>query len=87
MQTDIKEHKKNRSDINSLRFCAVLSFFRIKRAGIFYALVVEGRAGADNIVHFHFNAQMFFCECGGFQNGKVGISLTAPRAAKFTDFS
>ena len=85
MQTDIKKHKKNRSDIISLRFCAMLSFFRIKRAGIFNALVVEGGSGADNRACFQFNAQMFFGECCGFQNGEVGISFAAPRAPVFTD--
>ena len=38
-----------------------------------------------DVTKFHFNAKVFLCKLYGFDDGYVGIALTAAGAANLTD--
>ena len=56
-----------------------------ERAAFPDALIVLGRIAADDIVLFHFNAEVLLYEVDGGEDGEEGVPLAAPGPADLAD--
>ena len=70
-----------------MRYSAVTSsgFLSSEGTPIADTLIVLRRVNTLDLAEFHFHTEVFPCEFNGFDDGKIGITLTATRSADLTD--